>query len=193
MSGGHGGFTLIELLLVVVISLLAMSMAIPLFANASRSNKLRVSARTVVTAHRYARGMAVLRQADMVLLIDEARGSVQVVHLEKNGGADTNAAAGSFRGNAVGEATFHLGASNEDLGPVPTNSVNAELDRRIPEGVRISAVEVNEMQRHESTYWVNYQPNGMCDPFEVELTNEKGRTVRVRVRGATGSAEVLDE
>lgn len=193
MSGGHGGFTLIELLLVVVISLLAMSMAVPLFANASRSNKLRVSARTVVTAHRYARGMAVLRQADMVLLLDEARGSVQVVHLAKSDDTDTNTVAGAAPEDAGGEATFHLGASTDAGGPVPTNAVNAELDRRLPEGVRITAVDVNEMQRHEATYWVNYQPNGMCDPFEVELTNEKGRTVRVRVRGSTGSAEVLDE
>jgi prepilin-type N-terminal cleavage/methylation domain-containing protein len=193
VSGGHGGFTLIELLLVVVISLLAMSMAVPLFANASRSNKLRISARAVVTAHRYARGMAVLRQADMVLLLDEARGSIQVVHLEKSSGADTNSVGGTAPEDVGGEATFHLGASTADAGPVPTNSVKAELDRRLPEGVRITAVEGNEMQRHETTFWIDYQPNGMCDPFEVELTNEKGRTLRVRVRGATGSAEVLDE
>lgn len=181
------GFTLIELLLVVVISLLTMSMAIPLFSQASRSNKLRVSARTIVAAHRYARGISVLRQSDMVLMLDEALGRVQVVRLEREEDAD------STNDTAAAEASFLLGSRDDATVAAPTNSVNAELDRTLPEGVRIASVTVDELQRHETTYWVDYMPNGMCDSFGVELADDRGRTLHVRINGATGKAEVLNE
>ena len=173
-----------------MISLLAMSMAIPLFAQASRSNKLRVSARTIVAAHRYARGMAVLRQADMVLLLDEAAGRVQVVRLQRE---EDDADATNEVDTAESEARFLLGSRDEAVAAAPTNSVDAELHRTLPEGVHIDAIDVDPMQRHEHTAWVDYMPNGMCDPFEVTVADDKGRRLVVRINGATGKAEVLDE
>ncbi|MBM4154039.1 MAG: prepilin-type N-terminal cleavage/methylation domain-containing protein [Lentisphaerae bacterium] len=187
---GRRGFTLMELLLVVVISLLAMSMAIPLFGQASRSNKLRVSARTIVAAHRYARGMAVLRQADMVLLLDQSDGRVQVVRLQREG---DEADATNEVEEATSEARFLLGSREEETVAAPTNSVDAELHRTLPEGVLIAEIDVDPMQRHETAAWVDYMPNGMCDPFEVTVADDKGRRIVVRVNGATGKAEVLDE
>ncbi|GEM_PF-1731219 len=195
--GGAAGFTLIELLMVVVLALFTLAVAVPAFGHASRSNRLRAAARTLVAAHRYARGMAVLRQADMVLLIDERAGRVHVVRVDALTGADTNAVgAGGHVGAApspyaASEEGFHLGV-REDASLVPTNVVSAELDRQLPDGVRIERVDVDEFQRHESTYWVDYLSNGMCDPFEVEMSDGRGRWMAVRVSGVTGRAEVLE-
>ncbi len=187
---GRRGFTLIELLLVVVISLLAMSMAIPLFGRASRSNRMRVAARTIVASHRYARGMAVLRQSDMVLLLDETQGRIQVVRLQR--GDDESAETNDLE-TADSEAQFLLGSRDETIAEAPTNSVEAELHRLLPDGVRIVSIEVDPLQRHETTAWVDYMPNGMCDPFEVTVGDDRGRTILVRIDGGTGKAEVLDE
>lgn len=185
----RAAFTLIELLMVVVLSVLTLSLAIPAFSHASRSNRLRTAARTMVAAHRYARGMAVLRQADMVLLLEERSGRVQVARLEAASGQDADAAAAGPYGGR--EAEFFLGL-REPTTVVPTNAVSAELDRYLPEGVRMARIEVDEMQRHEYTRWVDYQPNGMCDPFEVELADDRGRRIVIRVTGVTGRAEVLE-
>jgi prepilin-type N-terminal cleavage/methylation domain-containing protein len=187
---GRRGFTLIELLLVVVISLLAMSMAIPLFGRASRSNRLRVAARTIVASHRYARGMAVLRQSDMVLLLDEAQGRIQVVRLQRG---DEEAAETNDLAVADREAQFLLGSRDETIAAAPTNSVDAELHRLLPDGVRIISIEVDPLQRHETTAWVDYMPNGMCDSFAVTIGDDRGRSILVRINGGTGKAEVLDE
>lgn len=176
--------------MVVVISLLTASMAIPLFVNSSRANKLRTSARTVVAAHRYARGMAVLRQADMVLLLDESAQRIQVVRLKNDPSStvDTNDVAST---PASMESRFFLGAEERST-DIPTNAVMPELDRTLPDGARIARVEVTPMQRHEYTTWINYHPNGMCDPFEIDLADDRDGSLSIRVDGSTGRAKVVE-
>ncbi len=65
-----GAFTLIELLMVVVIILLATTMAIPSFVRSYKGAKLRSSVRTIVMASRYARSVAVLQQKQTAILFD---------------------------------------------------------------------------------------------------------------------------
>ena len=61
-------FTLIEVLLVVAIIGVVTAVSTPYFVRSIRGNRLRVAARTVVMAGRYARSMAVLRQTELPLL-----------------------------------------------------------------------------------------------------------------------------
>ncbi len=166
-------------------------MAIPAFSLASRSTRLRTAARTVVAAHRYARGMAVLRQADVVLLLDERIGRIQVVRLEQlSPSAETNTTSLASP-YAHREAEFYLSRASTAT-PVPTNAVSAELTRDLPRDIRFEQIRADPMQRYQSTWWIDYLPNGMSDPFEVVLSDGRGRRIVVRVDGTTGRAEVLE-
>lgn len=193
-SGRAPGFTLIELLMVVVLALLSLSLAIPAFSIASRTNRLRTGARTLVAAHRYARGMAVLRQADMVLLLDERAGRVQVVRVDSSTLSTDTQTGGVSESNveAHREAAFYLSQDANSLRSAPTNAVTAELDRYLPEGIRFSRIEADPLQRHKTTWWVDYWANGMCDPFEVEVSDDRGRCAVIRVDGFTGRAQIVE-
>ncbi|MCX7817890.1 MAG: prepilin-type N-terminal cleavage/methylation domain-containing protein [Kiritimatiellae bacterium] len=188
------GFTLIELLMVVVLALLSLSLAIPAFSAASRSNRLRTAARTIVAAHRYARGMAVLQQADMVLLLDERSGRIQVVRVQSSD-ASTNTDAEALSPSNSGahrEAAFYLSGAAASSLSTPTNALAAELDRYLPDGIRLSRVDADPLQRHETTWWVDYLPNGMCDPFAVELSDDRGHRATIEVNGLTGRAQIVE-
>ncbi|NQT92448.1 MAG: prepilin-type N-terminal cleavage/methylation domain-containing protein [Lentisphaerae bacterium] len=63
-------FTLIEVLLVVAIIGVVTAVTTPYFVRSIRGNRLRVAARTVVMAGRYARSMAVLRQEELRVRFD---------------------------------------------------------------------------------------------------------------------------
>jgi len=166
-------------------------MAIPAFSLASRSTRLRTATRTVVAAHRYARGMAVLRQADMVLLLDERSGRIQVVQVEQSTPSGETNTASSANPYAHREADFYLSRASE-AARVPTNIISAELTRDLPRDIRFEQIQADPMQRYESTWWIDYLPNGMCDPFEVVLSDGHGRRMVIRVDGRTGRAEVLE-
>lgn len=72
-------FTVIELLLVVVIIGMMTAIAIPNFVKSLHGNRLRTAARTVVSAGRYARSMAVLRQRVVELRFDLEKQTVSVL------------------------------------------------------------------------------------------------------------------
>ncbi len=188
------GFTLIELLMVVVLALLSLSLAIPAVSAASRGNRLRTATRTIIAAHRYARSIAVLRQADVVLLLDERAGRIQVVRVESSPSSTNTDADAVLAPNIAAhrEAAFYLSRDAVSSLSVPTNAVMAELDRYLPDGIRVARIEADPMQRHETTWWVDYFAHGMCDPFEIELTDDRGRRSVVRVDGFSGRAEIVE-
>lgn len=191
----RAAFTLVELLLVVVIALIAAGMAVPLFARAAHSSRLRVSARAIVTSHRYARAMAVLRQADMVMMLDAGWNRVRIVNVEQQQAAVTN------EDGSVASAEHEMSWLDSDMrtgaNPVQdaatTNVVKAELERDLAEGVSIVEVDLGDkVQQEDQTWWVNYFSNGMCDPFSVRLEDRTGRAMTVRVDGFTGEVSVED-
>ncbi len=76
---GHRGFTLVELLLVLVLLGVVVGITMPYFVHSIRGNRLRVAGRTLVTVSRYARSMAVLKQAEVSLTFDLDSGKIDVV------------------------------------------------------------------------------------------------------------------
>ncbi len=56
------GFTLIEILLVVVIILIATTVAVPRFSGTLKSTQMTSAVRSTIRTARYARSMAILRQ-----------------------------------------------------------------------------------------------------------------------------------
>ena len=193
----RGGFTLVELLMVVVISLIATALAMPLFARSFQNSRVRASARTVVTAHRHARAIAALRQTSAALMFDIRRSRVEIVTLRQNSADTTAAGFLETREQSAGTEFLHgADASGAAGAAADTNAlpdVVSELVQPLADGVQFAAVEAAPpAQEFEHTWWVNYYPNGTCDEFTVHLVDDRGQTATVHVDPMTGEPEVLD-
>lgn len=186
------GFTLVELLLVLAIIGFAVAVTIPLLAKSSKGHRLRTASRGVVSAGRYARSMAVLKQADMAVTfdLDRSRLSVELVStasvdpdqapdrsLEAAGA--TNSLADMARDEAGPDGA---GGPQEFPGGVRITAVNQEeLSQRF-EKVTIAYVDVRGGDRYtKGKCSVLYRSNGRCTPYEVRLVGEDGATVTLEV------------
>ncbi len=170
------GFTLIEVMLVVIIVGLAAAVAVPQFSRSMRGVKLRSAVRTVTRAHKYARSDAILKQQYNALLFDMVKGEVALVSL------GSAAAGGGFLENMSSD--------------VEDREVQAELvlERTLPEGVSISAFETERPdQVYDQIYFVNYYPNGMCDPFSLHLKDDRNKMTVIEIDSISGSVEIREQ
>ena len=179
----HRAFTLIELLLVLAVIGIITVVTIPNFARSMRGSRLRVATRTVVMAGRYARSMAVLRQADMAVTFDLDAWRVAVQPL---------------RSPAPEPAESESEEASEDNGPVAAEPApppapaageggrgdmgEVELTRDL-EGVRIVGVSTGDEEgdRTAGQVTVIYRNNGRCTPYTVRLADEDDLGVTVAV------------
>jgi prepilin-type N-terminal cleavage/methylation domain-containing protein len=189
ISNLKSAFTLIELMLVVVITLLASALAIPSFVRSMRGAKLRASTRSVLMCHRYARSMAVLQQTPVAALFDTAKAEIEIVSVKS--ATDDREKFLDDRGNRTGvEAVDNPGTEPAEAEPAKAG-VESELIRPLEGGVRISSFESEKVeQERDGIYWVNYYPNGMCDPYTVTIEDEYHKSVQIKVDPLSGKAEV---
>jgi type II secretion system protein H len=185
------GFTLIELLLVIVIMMLAAAMAVPSFVRSYRGAKLRTSARAVVMSHRYARGMAVLKQVEVAVLYDAKKNTIEIVSVTDSAAARNHDQVSEARAQQAEDAA----KANPDDGTKPVaqtaGGVSSELIRPLADGVHISNFESHKVeQEKDGIYWVNYYRNGMCDPYSLELQDEYHKSATVTVDPLSGKAKV---
>ncbi|MFH0954390.1 MAG: prepilin-type N-terminal cleavage/methylation domain-containing protein [Verrucomicrobiota bacterium] len=192
MTGGSAherGFTLIELLLVIVITLLASALAVPSFIRSYRGAKLRTSARAVVMSHRYARGMAVLKQVPVAILFDVEKQELEIVSVAAATPDDRQMFLDQ-RAERTGVESVDKAAGEEQAKAAPS-AVSSELIRPLAEGVKIADFESGKAEQEiKGIYWVNYQPNGMCDPYTVTLRDEYNKQATVTVDPLSGKAKV---
>jgi prepilin-type N-terminal cleavage/methylation domain-containing protein len=197
---GAGGrlrraFTLIELLLVVAIIAVVTAVTMPSLVRSIHGNRLRAAARTVATAGRYARSMALLTQREMRLRfdLDESRVSVAPAgppptQVEAEGPALVPADEAPTQGPA-GPAAETGGASPTAEGGGGT-SADKGFDREL-DGVRIVSVTFSEegiATRGTGAVAVQYATNGRCTPYVVRLADERGDETVISV-DVLGEAE----
>ena len=69
-SKSTSGFTLIEVILVLVVIVIISGIALPNLSGSYGNAKLRSTASNIERLGRYARGMAILREQDLSMVID---------------------------------------------------------------------------------------------------------------------------
>jgi prepilin-type N-terminal cleavage/methylation domain-containing protein len=191
------GYTLVELLLVVAVMLITSAMAVPLLTRSIEGTRLRAGARLVATAHRYARGMAVLHQAQIALILDPETGSIRVVRLDE-ADASSRAARDVFPGaDGTAASSSWLSAWNQDAERAEAQAVRYEtrelLARDLDPRIRMTDVSgLPATQRWENRWWAEYRSNGMTDTYDVTLDDGRGGRMVVRVDGLTGRTEFVD-
>lgn len=186
------GFTLIEILVVVFIGLLVAGLAAPSFTKALQGQRLRTSARTVVTAHKYARNMSVLRQQPMAVLFDRIGQVVEVVAVADRSGL---AGRGGFleeRSRAIHEVPKAEADRKLDPAEAPPPAKMETIDlRALATDVRITDFKSDgDFFHRDGVYWVNYYPSGMSDGFVLQLQDEHKTVVTITADPISGGAEV---
>jgi Tfp pilus assembly protein PilE len=181
---------MIEILVVVVITLLISSVALPSFMRSMQGQRLRTSARSVVTAHKYARNMAVLRQTPMAVLFDRLNHEIDVIALasrESESGRDLFLSARREGAKVQTRADEEAVDESEKLAPGIDTTESKTLEPDVKFSDFHSEGDVSE---RDGVYWVNYYPSGMSDGFELTLTDERHREARIKADSISGGIEV---
>ena len=147
------GFTMLELLLVIAILGVASAIVLPRMSASTAGSRLRVGARAVTQAVRYARTMALLHQMDIDIRFDLEGGKIRVEAAPLTGERADGGAAGRIEiashedddgtdrardGGRGGEsAAYPDGSGDDPYGPAATS------------GARLSATALAEDVRAE--------------------------------------------
>jgi type II secretory pathway pseudopilin PulG len=168
-----------ELLLVAAILAIISLIAVPAFVRSTRGNRLRTAARTVVASGRYARSMALMRQAPVGVTFDLNAGRIVI----REAGTSTRTA--DEDAAAVRETPTGPGAPPPEERGDTLAAVERILDR-----VRLARVEPAEGDAVlEGRYTVIYGTNGRCLPYTVTVEDARGAALQVEV-DALASARV---
>lgn len=165
------GITLLETLLVLVIIVIVAGITFPNISGSYGNTKLITVANNIERLSRYARGNAILREKNMTLVIDTEKRLIFVGE-EKNILMDEDREINNL------EIIERLGyISNTNL----TVDVEKEIFRSLPDGLKITYVEINQEQLSidEIFYQIQFYSNGQCELFRIILSNNKSKSIEI--------------
>ena len=165
------GITLLETLLVLVIIVIVAGITFPNISGSYGNTKLITVANNIERLSRYARGNAILREKNMTLVIDTEKRLIFVGE-EKNILMDEDQEINNL------EIIERLGyISDTNL----TVDVEKEIFRSLPDGLKITYVEINQEQLSidEIFYQIQFYSNGQCELFRIILSNNKSKSIEI--------------
>jgi prepilin-type N-terminal cleavage/methylation domain-containing protein len=166
------GFTLIEIILVVVISMILMGITLPHFARTYKGAKLRIAARTLTRMGNYARGMAILRNTTITIVMNPETSEIYLGQAQTN---QADQADGELDQSVLKRLGYVDGSAQEDPG------IEREVQRHLPEGIEIKSFEkdLSDEEDFGNLYLVHYYSDGQSDGFTMELQDQQGLRVEL--------------
>jgi type II secretory pathway pseudopilin PulG len=166
------------MLLVVVIIGIVTAIMVPQFAKSMKGNRLRMAARNVIAAGRYARSMAILHQRSIEVKFDLGKGLVVV---DESRGKPPSGDVGEGEGKKEASPLDDLSAKREESPAAGGGDESVRLERKL-DRVTIESVEVaGEDQGSEGSVRVVYESNGRCIPYRVRLVDGDGTVLVIEV------------
>ncbi|WP_372794860.1 prepilin-type N-terminal cleavage/methylation domain-containing protein [Pontiella sp.] len=188
MPGGHpaengslkqnrrAAFTLIEVILVVVVILIISAIALPSFSSSLKGNKLRTTARTISRMSRYARGMAIMREQKMTVVLNHET-------LEIYLGGDLARTNSASDGELDFQAFKNLGYTDGGSASSAQNAgIEKEVYKFLPNDLNIRKFDKEwreEDDAFQDLYLIRFFPNGQCEKFEIEIEDDRGTAIRM--------------
>jgi prepilin-type N-terminal cleavage/methylation domain-containing protein len=187
------GFTLVELLLVVAILSIVSMVVIPSMARSIKGSRMQVATRTVISAGKYARCMAVLKQKEMALVFNIEDSSIRIMPIKiEMATATNNTAEAGLPGSSpapagAGESGPEVKDDQVSSGFTGELEMTKTLDR-----IAIESVDADGKEQLKGTCTIIYSNNGRCAPYKVRLRDEADNVNEISVDAlATAQAKKL--
>ena len=180
------GFTLVELLVVVFLTALIAGVTVPNFVRSLRTQRLRSAARTVATAHKYARNMSVLRQTPMAIIFN-AGSDVEVMSIRDRFRLPASSMFLDGEGAPPPALSTEGGTNGEEAAAAP--ETEEEFAKDFEQDVEIESMELKNEEAKETeggAYIILYYPNGMSDGFKLRLTDGDRRYAEIETDPLSG-------
>ena len=172
-SKSTSGFTLIEVILVLVVIVIISGIALPNLSGSYGNAKLRSAASNIERLGRYARGMAILREQDLSMVIDTEK---QLIYI----GAEKRITSDESDGDLDQDILKRLGYIGETTDEQDMK-IEKEISRSLPDGLNVEYIEFEEtiLDQANIFYVFEFYSNGQCDDFKIILSDQKNRSIEI--------------
>ena len=173
------GFTLIEVILVAVVIAILAGISLPNVAQSLRGAKLKTTANTIERMARYARGMAIIHDQTMAILIDPASKRIYAGELK----SEANQADGRLDQTVL----KRLGYAEEE--PVNKERINIRMQRALEPDIEVDSftLETSSLPWDRDTIcFIEFYPSGQCEAFALQLIDANARKLQLSSDPITG-------
>jgi prepilin-type N-terminal cleavage/methylation domain-containing protein len=172
-SNTTSGFTLIEVILVLVVIVIIAGISLPNLSGSYGNAKLRSAASNIERLARYGRGMAILREQDLTMVIDTEK---HLIYIGAEKEKDYDESDGELDQDVLKRLGYIDGESSEN-----DIAIEKEISRSIPERLTIDYVEINNQLLDSENVFSTFKfySNGQCDDFKLILNDRKNRSLQI--------------
>ena len=172
-SKSTSGFTLIEVILVLVVIVIISGIALPNLSRSYGNAKLRSAASNIERLGRYARGMAILREQDLTIVIDTEK---QLIYIGAEKKLTSNKSDDELDQDIL-KRLGYIDKINEEY----DRKIEKEISRSLPDGLNVDYIEIEGIifDQVNIFYMFEFYSNGQCDDFKIILNDQKDRSIQI--------------